>query len=419
MDGFDDGPNLLAEDSSSTPASTTSTSTNNNKSGRGDTVDLNTSDLMVDISDALSERDKVKFTVHTKTTLSVFQQREFSVVRQHEEFIWLHDCFVENEEYGAFLIPPAPPRPDFDASREKLQKLGEGENTMTKEEFNKMKSELEAEYLATFKKTVAMHEVFLQRIAGHPTMRNDHNFRVFLEYNEDLNVRGKNKKEIVGGFFNKVTKSADELLLAGQKDIDEQFEQDKLFLVEYHKKIAASTELADKMTKTTKAMANSLIQISINLQSLSSIENPALEKFIVKFSEILERARKSEGRVASDEDLKLSDTLRYYMRDSAAARDLLYRRARSLANYENANKNLDKARAKNKDVLAAENTQQAMCEKFETISQVGKGELSEFRQRRVQMFRKNLTELAELEIKHAKAKAALFQEAINGLKAVG
>ena len=46
------------------------------------------------------------------------------------------------------------------------------------------------------------------------------------------------------------------------------------------------------------------------------------------------------------------------MRDSAAARDLLYRRARSLANYENANKNLDKARAKNKDVLAAENAQQ-------------------------------------------------------------
>lgn len=43
-----------------------------------------------------------------------------------------------------FQIPPAPPRPDFDASREKLQKLGEGEGTMTKEEFNKMKQELEA-----------------------------------------------------------------------------------------------------------------------------------------------------------------------------------------------------------------------------------------------------------------------------------
>ena len=35
--------------------------------GRSDTVDLSTdTTLLVDISDALSERDKVKFTVHTK-----------------------------------------------------------------------------------------------------------------------------------------------------------------------------------------------------------------------------------------------------------------------------------------------------------------------------------------------------------------
>lgn len=54
--------------------------------------------------------------------------------------------------------------------------------------------------------------------------------------------------------------------------------------------------------------------------------------------------------MASDEDLKISDTLRYYMRDSAAAKDLLYRRSRSLADYEQANKALDKARTKNKEV---------------------------------------------------------------------
>lgn len=42
------------------------------------------------------------------------------------------------------------------------------------------------EYLAIFKKTVAMHEVFLQRLAAHPTLRLDHNFSVFLEYNQDV-----------------------------------------------------------------------------------------------------------------------------------------------------------------------------------------------------------------------------------------
>ena len=62
--------------------------------------------------------------------------------------------------YAGYIVPPAPPRPDFDASREKLQKLGEAESgQLTKEEFNKMKQELEAEYLATFKVSVAWEMV--------------------------------------------------------------------------------------------------------------------------------------------------------------------------------------------------------------------------------------------------------------------
>lgn len=56
-----------------------------------------------------------------------------------------------------------------------------------------------------------------------------------------------------------------------------------------------------------------------------------------------------EGRVASDEDLKLADTLRYYQRDSNAARSLLVRRLKCLAQYEAANRNLERVRAKNKD----------------------------------------------------------------------
>jgi len=38
------------------------------------------------------------------------------------------------------------------------------------------------------------------------------------------------------------------------------------------------------------------------------------------------------------------------MRDSSAGKDLLYRRTRSLVDYENANKALEKARTKNKEV---------------------------------------------------------------------
>ena len=66
--------------------------------------------------------------------------------------------------------------------------LGEAEQTLTHDEFIKMKNELEQEYLATFKKTVAMHEVFLQRLAAHPSFRKNLNFHVFLEYDGDVRV---------------------------------------------------------------------------------------------------------------------------------------------------------------------------------------------------------------------------------------
>uniref|UniRef100_A0A8C2ZNY3 Sorting nexin n=1 Tax=Cyclopterus lumpus TaxID=8103 RepID=A0A8C2ZNY3_CYCLU len=354
-------------------------------------VDLQTdATLQVDISDALSERDKVKFTVHTKSTLPNFKQNEFSVVRQHEEFIWLHDSFVENEEYAGYIIPPAPPRPDFDASREKLQKLGEGEGSMTKEEFTKMKQELEAEYLAIFKKTVAMHEVFLCRVAAHPVLRKDLNFHVFLEYNQDLSVRGKNKKEKLEDFFKNVVKSADGVLVAGVKDVDDFFEHEKTFLLEYHNRVKDASAKSDRMIRSHKNAAddiNRILRCFVHVR-LVKVSVAALQKI--------------ESRVAADEDLKLADLLKYYLRESQAAKDLLYRRSRALVDYENANKALDKARAKNRDVLQAETSQQLCCHKFEKISESAKQELIDFKTRRVAAFRKNLVELAELELKHAK-----------------
>lgn len=387
---------------------------------RSVSVDLHHDSLLqVEISDAVSERDKVKFTVHTKTSLPRFKRAEFSVVRQHEEFIWLHDTYLENEDYAGIIIPPAPPKPDFEASREKLQKLGEGDGSMTREEFAKMKQELEAEYLAIFKKTVAMHEVFLQRLAAHPVLRRDHNFYVFLEYDQDLSVRGKNKKEIFGGFFKNMVKTADEALIAstsGLKEVDDFFDHERTFLLEYHVRVKDASMKADRMTRSHKNVAEGYIPISSVLSSLGTQESSIVNRNFLKLAELFEKLRKVEGRVASDKDLKLSDLLRYYMRDSQAAKDLLYRRARSLADYENANKVLDKARMKNKEVKQAEGHQQLCCHRFEKLSGSAKQELTDFKVRRVSAFRKNLIELTELELKHAKASLLLLRNCLISLK---
>ncbi|XP_044016986.1 sorting nexin-6 isoform X3 [Aphidius gifuensis] len=384
---------------------------------QADNIDLSDKSLQVDISDALSEKDKVKFTVHTKTTLPEFQKSEFLVVRQHEEFVWLHDRFEESEEYAGYIIPPCPPRPDFDASREKLQKLGEGEGTMTREEFTKMKQELEAEYLATFKKTVAMHEMFLTRLAHHPVFRNDHNLRVFLEYDQDLCVRSKKKMELFGGIVRSFSETTDEYYLSATvKDVNDFFDQEMTFLQQYHNNLKEGTVRADRQTSKHKDVADSYIKISSNLLQIATTDSGKLEKFLTKIAETFEKLRKVEGRVASDEDLKLSDTLRYYMRDTAAAKRLLFRRLKALHTYETANRTLEKSRAKNKDVHAAEKAQTEACEKFEQMSDKGKEELTDFKTRRIAAFRKNLMELTELEIKHAKGHADLLKKCLDNLR---
>ena len=73
MVSLDDGPDFLSEEDVGLKAVI---------------VDLQSdAALQVDILDALSERDKVKSTVHTKSSLPNFKQNEFSVIRQHEEFV--------------------------------------------------------------------------------------------------------------------------------------------------------------------------------------------------------------------------------------------------------------------------------------------------------------------------------------------
>ncbi|XP_044734822.1 sorting nexin-6 isoform X2 [Chrysoperla carnea] len=372
--------------------------------------------LLVDISDALSEKDKVKFTVHTRTTLKEFQKSEFFVVRQHEEFVWLHDRFEENPAYAGYIIPPAPPRPDFDASREKLQRLGEGEGTMTKEEFTKMKQELEAEYLATFKKTVAMHEVFLTRLANHTVFRLDQHLHVFLEFDQDLCARPKNKLQLLGGLVKSLGTTTDQYYLgATVHDVDDFFEHELNSLNEYYNCLKDGVIRADRMTHKHKDVADTYILISSGLVHLATLDQN-LDKFLSKCADVYEKIRKVEGRVASDEDLKLADILRYYQRDSNAARSLLFRRLKCLAQYEAANRNLERVRAKNKDANGAEKAQSLACEQFEQISSQAKEELQDFRVRRVNTFKKSLIELAELEIKHARTQHELLRKSVASLK---
>lgn len=65
--------------------------------------------------------------------------------------------------------------------------------------------------------------------------------------------------------------------------------------------------------------------------------------------------------------------------------------------------------------LQAESLQQQSCQRFEIMSDKAKEELQHFKGRRVQAFKKNLVELAELQIKHGRAQCSIISQALQGL----
>ena len=66
-------------------------------------------------------------------------------------------------------------------------------------------------------------------------------------------MRGKNKKERLAGIFSSFQKTGDELLLSNtQKDVDDFFENEKDYLLEYNHQLKDACIKSDKMTSTHK-----------------------------------------------------------------------------------------------------------------------------------------------------------------------
>jgi sorting nexin-5/6/32 len=86
-----------------------------------------------------------------------------------------------------------------------------------------------------------------------------------------LSVRGKNKKEKLETFLRSFSKTTDEILLGStQKDVDEFFDKEKNFLLDYHSLLKDATLRADKMTKAHKGMAVCVQEPSIEFYDIGN-----------------------------------------------------------------------------------------------------------------------------------------------------
>ena len=75
------------------------------------------SQLNVEITESLSKKLEVKYTVKTTTNLIAYEGNEFSVSRSHGEFVWLYTSLLDNQNHAGLIIPPKPIKPDMTETR--------------------------------------------------------------------------------------------------------------------------------------------------------------------------------------------------------------------------------------------------------------------------------------------------------------
>mmetsp|Transcript_42726 Transcript_42726/g.59353 ORF Transcript_42726/g.59353 Transcript_42726/m.59353 type:complete len:327 (+) Transcript_42726:222-1202(+) len=318
---------------------------------------------------------------------------------------------------AGYIIPPPPPKPDFSASHSKLTKLQYGDSHTPKEELDKLKSDIQSEYLAAFQKTVAMHEVFLIRLTSHPVLREDQNLQVFLEYDQDLSYKTKTKKDKALGFLKGVAKSMDSTL---QKHVDEDefFEGQKSFIFHYLRMIRDAQAASVAKIRSRNAIVTSMNKVGVTMVHLANTQHAShlMSEMMRKTGQVHVPAAQHQMKLAAKEDLKMSDLLKYYRADSEAAKDLMSRRVKALHTMKTTEAALAQAKLKSKKVLEAQDAATAAKDRYESITKSAKDELKVYKKRRIAAFRKGLIQYTQCQIRQSREMYSLMKSTLSSLK---
>jgi len=96
-----------------------------------------------------------------------------------------------------------------------------------------------SEYLAAFQKTVAMHEVFLIRLAFHANLRDDANLELFLVQEKPIEKKvetaGSMFMGLMGSMVKSVAAGVQGDVLAAHVEEEPFFDTNKDFILKYHR----------------------------------------------------------------------------------------------------------------------------------------------------------------------------------------
>lgn len=369
-----------------------------------DTIPLDTKEpdhyISIRIYDVIKVGEKsinsyVKYAIETKTNLPYFRSETSQVERRFSDFLGLREKLAQKHLVDGLIVPPAPEK----------NAMATFQTKMTKEEDIQSHNEF-------LERRKCALERFLNRVALHPVLRTDPDFRDFLELQAELPrstgtsaLSREGMKRFLGQMTESVTKMGyrmDE----SDKWFDEkamQLENLDTQLKKLHTSVGALIHHRKLLTVTTGNFARS-VAILGNVE-----EYTPLSFDLSKLATTKEKIEHLYADQVNNDFYLISELLHDYISFIAAIREVFQHRIKVYQNWQQAQQTLARKREQkqrndllvgksdklNQDIAEYEARVQRGQEEFEKISKNIKKDVEKFELDRVKEFQANMMKYLE------------------------
>ncbi|KAK3731460.1 hypothetical protein QZH41_013655 [Actinostola sp. cb2023] len=334
------------------------------------------------------------YKVTTNTSMPTFKSPTTSVKRRFSDFLGLHERIVGKYLHLGRIVPPAPEKSVIGMSK---IKFGKEEGTST--DF--------------IDKRKALLERFMNRIAAHPTLRADPDFRQFLEA-EGL-PRAKDTSALSGGGIKRLVKSMGDTMFSlttKMPESDQWFEEKQVQIDTLDQQLKKLHQNVELLVVNRKELSIATATFSKSTAMLSnSEEHTSLSRALTQLAEVEEKIEQLQIGQAESDFYVFSELLKDYIGLIHSIKACFHERVKAYSNWQNAQQTLTKKReALVKVELAGKNEKLPQAqdevkeweqkvekgqEDFENISKIIRKEISRFENTRVIDFRQAIVKYLE------------------------
>lgn len=347
-----------------------------------------------DISVLAGEKagDFVSYTIHAKTTLEQYKNKDMTVERRYKDFDWLKDALIA--AYPACLVPPLPEKSLF-------ARFSEGLIEYRKREL----------------------ERFLKRVTSHPKLSVSNELKVFLEATEDeltsvreqkpapaTTSKAASSSSTFGGWsFGSFLKPLG--LGAAVTECDNWFTtqlESVNHMEEAYGKMFSAAEARVKKFQELAAVHEQFSEACQGVKECELESNKELSDCFQQLADMSMQAQVFANDLSSSENVNFQDAMKDYLRVFAAVKRILQYRTTKLGEYQDAERNLAAKKANQEkqqdanmkqqaanEVVEAENQLEESRREYETVTEIVREELERFNDVMTREMRETLSQLVQ------------------------